>query len=148
MHFSSFRPMDRTLSGATTVGKSGSGGDANEGYSAFPKVQDLLVPHHQIVNVISKKLAEGILTFCSDAVSVFCNPSRLGHIWFQVINNHYSSSSCNATSTDVPDPFTTGRYRLWQEVFQAIFYIGTEMLYIGSSWSFYVGSSMWTDPLD
>ena len=55
-----------------------------------------------------------------------------------------SSSSCNAASRDLPEP-------LWpsvpithrsQQVFQAISFIGTELLYIGSSWSPYIYSSM------
>ena len=46
MQFSSIWPIDRTLSGFTTLGKSGAGNKGNEdvqGYSAFPK------PHLQIV---------------------------------------------------------------------------------------------------
>ena len=47
--FSSIWPIDRSLSGATTLGQSGPGSDGNEGYSIFPKAPALLEPHHQIV---------------------------------------------------------------------------------------------------
>ena len=47
--FSSILPIDRTLSGATTLSHSGCRSNGNEGYSAFPKAPALLNPHHQIV---------------------------------------------------------------------------------------------------
>ena len=37
MHFSSIWPIDRTLSGATTPGQSGSGSDGNEGVLCIPE---------------------------------------------------------------------------------------------------------------
>ena len=49
MQFSSSSPIDRTLSGATTLGQNGPGSNGNEGDSAFPKAPALLEPHHQIV---------------------------------------------------------------------------------------------------
>ena len=48
-----------------------------------------------------------------------------------------SSSSCRTASTDLPWPFLATR-----EVYQATFCIGTELLYIGSTWSSYLCSSM------
>ena len=49
MQFSSIRPINRALSGATTPSQRGFGSDDNEGYSVFPKAPALLEPHHQIV---------------------------------------------------------------------------------------------------
>ena len=47
--FSSIWPIDRTLSGATTLGQSGPGAMAIKGYSASLKAPELLEPHPQIV---------------------------------------------------------------------------------------------------
>ena len=48
-HLSSLGPIGRTLSGATTPGQSGPGGDGKEDVLAFPKAEAILEPHHQIV---------------------------------------------------------------------------------------------------
>ena len=64
----------------------------------------------------------------------------------------YISSSTwfhNARS-DLPDPLLPSVFivhRSW-EVFQATFRIGTELWYIGSSWSSNLSSSMWRGPLE
>ena len=47
--FSSIWLIDRTLSGATTLGKSGPGSDGNKGVLCILKVPVLLETHHQIV---------------------------------------------------------------------------------------------------
>ena len=47
--FSSIRPIDRTLSGATTPGQNGAGSVGNEGVLYISKASALLEPHHQIV---------------------------------------------------------------------------------------------------
>ena len=50
---------------------------------------------------------------------------------------HTSSSSCRATSTDIPDPLSTLLpivHRFWQ-ILWATSRIITELLYVGSSWS-------------
>ena len=48
--FSSVRPIDRTLSGATTQGQTGPGSDGNEGVTLYsPKAVVLPEPHHQII---------------------------------------------------------------------------------------------------
>ena len=48
--FSSIRPIERTLSGATTRGQSGSGADmAMKEYTTFLKAPALLEPRHHIV---------------------------------------------------------------------------------------------------
>ena len=56
-----------------------------------------------------------------------------------------SSSSCRTASTDLPDsplPPVSIVHHSW-EVFKAISCIGTEQLYIGSSWCSCLCSSMW-----
>ena len=59
-----------------------------------------------------------------------------------------SSSSSHAASMDLSDPLSLPVYIVHrsQEVFQAISCIGTELLYIGSSWSSYICSSVWRGP--
>ena len=47
---SSIIPIDRTLSGATTPGKSAHGSDGYEGFSLFSTDSALLNPHHLIVS--------------------------------------------------------------------------------------------------
>ena len=63
--FSSIWPIDKTLSGATNPGQSGSGSDFNEGVLAFPKAPASQEPHHQIV------LCHEVLRLCRGAVGVF-----------------------------------------------------------------------------
>ena len=106
--FSSIWTIDKTLSGATTLGQSGPESEGNKGYSTFPKALALLEPQHKIISVISRTLigwgsyssaemqsvyftapadwatlVEGLLLFCRDAVGVFYSPptheSWLGH---------------------------------------------------------------------
>ena len=59
-----------------------------------------------------------------------------------------SSSLCRAASKDIPDPLSPSVSIIHRsrEVFKAIFCISTELLYIGSSWSPYLYSSMWRGP--
>ena len=56
-----------------------------------------------------------------------------------------SSSSCRAASTDLPDPLSppVSIVHCSQEVFKALSCIGTDLLYIGSSWWSCLCSSMW-----
>ena len=51
-------------------------------------------------------------------------------------------------STDLPDPLLPPVYIIHhsRKVFQALSYIGTELLYIGSSLSLCLYSSMWRGP--
>ena len=44
--FASIRPIDRTLSGATTPAQSGPGSDGNERVLCIPSTQAKLEPHH------------------------------------------------------------------------------------------------------
>ena len=59
-----------------------------------------------------------------------------------------SSSSHHAISTDIPDPLSPTLpivHCFWQ-VFRAKSHIGTELLYVGSSWLSCLCSSMWRGP--
>ena len=58
-----------------------------------------------------------------------------------------SSSSCRSANMDLLDPLASPIHRS-QEVFKATSCIGTELLYIGSSWSSCLCSSMWRGPLE
>ena len=51
IQFISIWPIDRTLSGATTLGQSWPGSAGNEGVPPLPKAPALLEPHHQLVGV-------------------------------------------------------------------------------------------------
>ena len=62
--FSSVWPMDRTLSGATSLGQSG------------PVSQSLTI---SLFSVISRTLVGGVLPLCWDAIGIFCRPSWLGY---------------------------------------------------------------------
>ena len=56
-----------------------------------------------------------------------------------------SSSSCRAISADIPDPFspTLPIDHCFRQVFRFTSHIGTELLYVGSSWLSCLCSSMW-----
>ena len=79
MQFSSIWPIDRTLSGATTLGQSGPGSDGNEGVLRIlqsscitgnsPLDGLLSYPGHSLV---------GRLPLSIGAVGVFYSPSRFG----------------------------------------------------------------------
>ena len=61
-----------------------------------------------------------------------------------------SSSSCHAANTDLPESLSSSFtivHCSW-EVFKATYYIGTEVFYIGSSWSSCLCSSTWWGPLE
>ena len=59
-----------------------------------------------------------------------------------------SSSSYHAASMDLPDPLSppVSIVHRSREIFKAISCIGTVLLYIGSSWSPCLCSSLWRDP--
>ena len=60
----------------------------------------------------------------------------------------YIYISCRAASADIPDPFSPpfSIINCFRQVFKATSRIGTELLYIGSSWSSCLCSSMWRVP--
>ena len=77
----------------------------------------------------------------------------LSHVESVTTNNHqayWSSTSCHTTITDLPDPISPPIFIIHQsrEAFKAISCIGTELLYIDSSWLSCFCSSMWRGPLE
>ena len=59
-----------------------------------------------------------------------------------------SSSSCRATSMDIPDPLSPPLpivHHFWQ-ILRATPHILTELLYVGASWSPWLCSAMWRGP--
>ena len=78
--FSSIWPTDKILSGATTPGQSRPRSNGNkEGTQHSPMLQHYWILTVRLFFVIIRTLNGGCLTFCRDAVSVFCSPSWLGH---------------------------------------------------------------------
>ena len=91
MSNSSILPIYKTLSGATTVGQSGSGSDITKGYSAFPKfIEEFYLsagmqsvysaaPTNwlRLFSIISRTLTGGVLLLCRYVISVSYSPSRL-----------------------------------------------------------------------
>ena len=86
IQFSSIWSIDRTLSSATTSGQNGVGSDGNEGCLRSSKLQHYFNLTIKVFSVICRTLVEwgGILPHWRDAVGVFCAPSWLGHLWYQV----------------------------------------------------------------
>ena len=76
-----------------------------------------------------------------------CNKDR--SITF-LVRNHYISSIYRASSTDFPNSFSpfVSIVHLFQQVFYSTCCIRTELLYIGSNWSFCLCSSVWWCPLE
>ena len=63
-------PVDRTLSGATTLGQSGPGSDGNEGV--------LLIS--QSSSITGTTPSDCLVSYPGDAIGVFYRPSRLGQL--------------------------------------------------------------------
>ena len=79
--FSSIWLIDRTLSGATTLGQSGPGSDGNEGILHIPQSFSITgVSPSDCLESYPGHLLEGVLLFCKEAVSVFYCPSRHGQL--------------------------------------------------------------------
>ena len=75
MSNNSIRPIDRTLSGLTTLGQSGPGSNGNErGIPNSQKLQDWSLTIRWF-NVIFRTLIGRVLPLCRDADSVFYSPS-------------------------------------------------------------------------
>ena len=60
----------------------------------------------------------------------------------------FTSSSCPAISTDIPDPLSPPLtiFHCFRQVFRTTSRIGTEQLYVGSCWSSCLCSSIWRGP--
>ena len=74
MSNSSIWPIDRTLSGATTLGQSGPGSDGNEGVLHFPQISSISGTSPSDCLVSYTGHSWGVLRLCR--VGVFCSPSR------------------------------------------------------------------------
>ena len=70
------------------------------------------------------------------------------YIYIYICMYATSSSSCRTRSTDIPDPLLQPLPIVcyFRQVFRTKSRIGTELLNIGSGWSFYSCSSMWRGP--
>ena len=57
-------------------------------------------------------------------------------------------SSCHDISTDIPDPLSPHLpiVHCFRQILRATFRIGTELLYVGSSWLSFLCSSIWRRP--
>ena len=77
----SIRPLDWTLSGATTLGLSGPGSNGNKRVHSISKSSSITgaSPSACLVSYLGPLLGGG-LPLCRDAVGVFFSPSWLG--WF------------------------------------------------------------------
>ena len=77
---SSIRPIDKTLSGATTPGQSESGSNGNEGVLCIPQSSSITEdsPSDCLMSYRGHSLAGGPAFRCRDAVDVFYGPSQLG----------------------------------------------------------------------
>ena len=71
-------PIDRTLSGATTLGQNGLGSNGNKGVLHIPQISKAGAMLLDCLESYVGHLLVGILTLCRDAVSVFYTSSRLG----------------------------------------------------------------------
>ena len=88
MQFSFIRPMDRVLSGATTLGQSGLCSDNNERILRLPQSSSITgsSPSDCLVSYPGHYLG-GVLPLCREAVGVFYSPSRQGIIAFKKMNS-------------------------------------------------------------
>ena len=69
--------LDRTLSGATTLGQSGPGSNGNEGVLRIPQISKAgSSPSYGLISYPGHLLV-GVLPLCRDAVDVLYSPSWL-----------------------------------------------------------------------
>ena len=93
--FSSIWSIDRTLSGATTLGQSWAVGDSYEGVFRFPQ-SSIITGTSPCVS--HQNTRWGLLPICRCAVGVFYSPSRLGEYW---IENRYLFSCFRLNLMDI-----------------------------------------------
>ena len=76
------------------------------------------------------------------------NPILTSSISIKYLKCVWISSSCRTISTDIPDPLSPlfSIVHCFRQVFRVTSRIGTEMLYVGSSWSSCLCSFMWRGP--
>ena len=89
MQFSSFLPIDRTLSKAATPVQSGSGSNGNEGVLHIPQSSSITGTSPSYCLVSYSGHSGGGLPLCRDAVSVLYSPSRLGKFDYKKIQNYF-----------------------------------------------------------
>ena len=94
-----------------------------------------LALHFTASNCVHKQKADRLKDALSEQMNM---PVRFGS----------SPSSCRAASTDLPGPLSplVSLVHCSRKVFKAISCIGTELLYISSSWSSCLCSFMWRGP--
>ena len=73
---SSIWPIDRTLTGTTTLGQSGPGSDSNEGILQIPQSSGTGNSPSDCLGLDTDR--GGVLPRCSDAVGLFYFPSQMG----------------------------------------------------------------------
>ena len=78
--FTSFLPIDRTLSGTTTTGQSGPGSDDSEGVLCIPQISSItgISASDCLISYLWHSLW-GVFLPCRDSVGVFYSSIRLGH---------------------------------------------------------------------
>ena len=87
------------------------------------------------------------LTVCKQMSDCYSNESLVLHSnnenYFRHHHHHH-----HAISTDIPDPFSPPFpiVHCFRQVFRTTSRIGTDLLYVGSSWSYCLCSSMWKGP--
>ena len=88
MQFTSIWPIEGTLSGPTTLGKSGSGSNGNKGVLHIPQSSSITgtSPSDSLMPYPGHRL--GNLTICRDAVGVFYSPSNWVRIKLLVIHRN------------------------------------------------------------
>ena len=78
--YNSIWPINRTLSGVTTLDQSGPGGDDNKAVLSISKsTKNYLNLTIRLISIISKALDVGFLPLCQEALVVFYSPSRLNN---------------------------------------------------------------------
>ena len=80
-------PIDRALSGATTLGQSGPGSNGNEGILYIPQISSItgVSPSNCLVSYTGHSLEGWFLPLCRDAVGV-SYPSWLGYSHLKQVN--------------------------------------------------------------
>ena len=132
MSNSSIHPIARTLSGVTTQGQSETGNNGNKEVLCIPQSSSITGTSPSVFNVISRTL-----------IRIGCLTPLQRCSWY-ILQPQPSSSSCHTISMDIPDPLLPllPIVHCSQQVLKATSCIGTELLYVGSSWSSCICSSM------
>ena len=104
------------------------------------------IKHHLSWKIRDNLLGPWIIIITTIIIQFYGNAFSTTHSFkkYKELLN-LSLSSCHAASMDLPDPLLppVPIVHCSQEIFQAISCIGTELLYIGSSWSSCLWSFMW-----